>query len=90
MRYFSAYPNRTLCDAISELRKAYETRNFSYVLGLAEEIQSMANRMEAKLSDGKDIESWTEQRRELKEEIQALTKEVEKLKKEKERLSKGE
>lgn len=47
--------NRTLCGVLEEMRKAYETRNFSYLPGLIEEAQRMGNRMEAALSDKHDL-----------------------------------
>ena len=81
-----SYPNRTMCDVIEELRKCFETRNFSSALGLAEEIQSMANRMEASLSDKRDVKRWTKERNELSEEMDKLNEEIGKLKKQKEKL----
>ncbi len=81
MENFYCFPNRTLCDVLEELRKCYETRNFSYSLGLIEEVQSLANRMESALSDKKNIEDWTKRRKELKEEIKKLTEQVNNLKK---------
>jgi hypothetical protein len=65
-------PNRTICGVLEEMRKCYETRNFSYMNSLIEEIQSMANRMEAKLWDQKDFDYMCERRDELKREIKNL------------------
>lgn len=48
-------PNRTLCDVLKEARTCYETRNFSYLLGLLEEAQVMGNKMEAALYDQSDL-----------------------------------
>ena len=53
-------PNRTICDVLEELRQCYKTRNFSYMPGLIEEAQSMANRMEAALWDQNDFKSRKE------------------------------
>lgn len=72
MDYFSSFPNRTLCDVLDELRKCHETRNYSALLGLVEEAQSMGNRMEAVLQDRQDVKLWTEKRRKLKAEIKSL------------------
>lgn len=72
-------PNRTLCGVLEEMRKSYETRNFSYLLGLIEEAQMMGNRMEAGLWDQNDLES-------AREEVKRLNKTIEKLKKERESL----
>ena len=48
-------PYRYACDALEELRKVNETRRYDRVLGLAEELQTMFNRMEAKLFKNRDI-----------------------------------
>jgi hypothetical protein len=71
--------NRTVCDVLEELRKAYETRNFSYIPGLIEEIQSMVNRMEAKLWDQKDHERLKRDHAELKKKVRKLKAKTEKL-----------
>lgn len=47
-------PNRYICDVFDEMRKCNETRNYSYLLGLIEEAQTMVNRMETRLSDKYD------------------------------------
>ena len=41
--------NRYLCDVLNEMRKCVKTLNFSYLLGLIEEAQTLGSRMEAKL-----------------------------------------
>ncbi len=66
------YPNRTVCEVLDELRKCNETRNYAYMLSLVEEVQSLANKMEASLSDKGDVKSWTEERAKLKKEIREL------------------
>lgn len=68
-------PNRTLCSVLEEMRKAYETRNFSYLIGLIEEAQSMGNRMESKLWDQKDFERAKEDHSRIKSELKELKKE---------------
>jgi len=72
--------NRTVCEVLSEMRKAHETHNYSYMLGLIEEVQSMANRMEARLQDQNDEESLRESIKRLKKEKDKLRTEVEDLK----------
>ena len=67
-------PNRTLCGVLEEMRKAHETRNFSYLLGLIEEAQTMGNRMEAALWDQSDIKDYRKEAKKLKEEIEQLKK----------------
>lgn len=69
------YPNRTLCQVLEELRSCYETRNFASFLGLIEEVQSMANRMESALQDQRDINALTDRRAKLYDEVEALKKE---------------
>lgn len=64
-------PNRVVCDVLKEMRKCYETRNFSYLPGLIEEAQTMVNRMEARLEDYKDADKLNPG--ELRKEIRNLT-----------------
>lgn len=59
--------NRLICSVLNELRDCYKTRNFSYMLGLIEEAQTLANRMEAKLYTIHDFEY-------LEKEIKRLEK----------------
>lgn len=72
------YTNRYICDVIEEMRKCYETRNFTYLPGLIEEAQSLANRMEGALADQKDLRRASE---ELVKVKKLLKKSVEKLNK---------
>jgi hypothetical protein len=65
-------PNRLICSVLEEMRKAYETRNFSYLPGLIEEAQSLANRMESKLWDQHDFTRTQEEHKRLKEEIKKM------------------
>lgn len=67
--------NRTVCDVLDEMRKCYETRNFSYLPGLIEELQTMGNRMEAKLGDYASIGDARSEIKRLKKEIKALEEE---------------
>ena len=73
--YYGDFPNRTLCDVLAEMRKANDTRNYSYLLGLVEEAQNLGNRMEAALGDKKDVKRWSEERVTLRKEIKELRKE---------------
>lgn len=65
-------PNRTICDVLKEMRTCYKTRNFSYLLSLVEEAQSMANRMEAALWDQYELKDLREESKRLKEEVKKL------------------
>lgn len=69
-------PNRTLCNVLEEMRKCYETRNFSGIMGLIEEAQSMGNRMEASLYDKHDMLAVQKKIKELKKERDELKKEL--------------
>jgi len=68
--------NRYLCSALEEMRECVKTLNFSYLLGLIEEAQSMANRMEAKLDDMRDHERLKGEVKELEERRVVLRKEL--------------
>jgi hypothetical protein len=83
MRYFGLGPNRFICDVFDEMRKAHDTRNYSYLLSLIEEAQVLANRMEAGLSDKNDIKEAQKYKKELKAEIEELKAKKEKLENEK-------
>ena len=69
-------PNRLLCDVLSEMRECIKTLNFSYLLGLIEEVQTLASRMESKLYDIKDFDRLHEEIRDLKKKKKKLEKEV--------------
>jgi hypothetical protein len=79
MSFWYSGLNRTICDVFEEMRKCCKTGNYSYLPGLIEEAQSMANRMEAALEDVKDVRNMRADKKKLKEELQKLKKEKEKL-----------
>lgn len=66
--------NRYICTVLDEMRKCVETSNFSYLSGLIEEAQSLANRMESRLYEIKDFERLHEDIRKLKAEKKKLEK----------------
>ena len=66
--------NRYICTVFDEMRKCVETSNFSYLSGLIEEAQSLANRMESRLYEIKDFERLHEDIRKLKAEKKKLEK----------------
>lgn len=76
------YSTRYLCDILKDMRAAHDTRNFSYLLGLIEELQYRAYRMENRISQMDDIETMERKRINLKIEIENLKKEKLELKKE--------
>ena len=65
-------PNRLLCTVLDEMRECVKTLNFSYLLGLIEEVQTLGNRMESRLFEIKDFER-------LHKEIKALEKKRKKI-----------
>ena len=88
MSEWFSYPNRLLCAALEELRTQVNVckpsltdRQHSVILSLVEEIQTHANRMESGLSDWKDIRSYMNRKKELKDELTKLKTEVKDLKK---------
>ena len=68
---------RTLCDVLEEMRKAHETTNFSYLMGLIQEAQTMGNRMEAALWDQKDFKRAETKYKKLKKTIESMEKDIE-------------
>jgi hypothetical protein len=72
--------NRYFCTVIDEMRACYKTRNFSIVMGLLEELQSIGNRMEAKCGDISDRNNYLDEKKKLKQEIKDLKRKRDKLK----------
>ena len=72
------YLNRTICGVLDEMRSCNETKNYSYLLGLIEEAQSMANKMESKIDLIKDFEDLKEQCKNLVERKNDLKKDIKK------------
>lgn len=82
MRYYDFSSNRVLCTVLDEMRKLDSTKNYSSLLSLIEEAQSMGNRMESALYDKKDLNRAREEVKKLKEEIKLLEEEKKNLNKE--------
>ena len=70
------YLNRTICGVFEEMRSCNETKNYSYLLGLVEEAQSMANKMESKIDLINDFEELKDKYKELEEQKNELKKEI--------------
>ena len=64
--------NRYICDVLEEIRNCQKTSNYSPLLGLVEETQLLANRMECGLNDKRDVLNWEQRRPILKDEIKEL------------------
>ena len=69
--------NRYLCSVLDEMRECTKTLNFSYLLGLIEEAQTLGSRMESRLFEIKDHERLHKEIRDLKKKKKKLEKEVE-------------
>ena len=68
--------NRPICDVFKEMRGCLKTLNFSYLSALVEEAQCMANKMEAKIRDIKDVDFLITRIGELHRERTLLEKKV--------------
>jgi hypothetical protein len=73
------WSERTMCDVLEEMRAASKAKNYSYIDGLIEEVQSMGNRMEAGLEKYGSIAMAEKQVANTKNEIKALDREVQAL-----------
>ena len=73
--------NRYMLDVLTEMRTFTETSNYAYLPSLIEEVQVMANRMEASLYDKNDYTSIKKMIAEKKVELKKLEKKIEKKKK---------
>lgn len=71
-----SWPNRTLCEVLEEMRTCDKTKNYSYLKGLIEEVQTMGNRMEAALEDFNDLERSHEQKSEAHKELKEINKKI--------------
>lgn len=78
-------PHRYVCDVLEEMRKCFKTRNFASLLGLIEEAQTMANRMEAAVNEKADYEAWRKRVKKEKAELKKLITEGNKLRKKKDK-----
>ena len=71
--------NRYLCSVLDEMRECTKTLNFSYLLGLIEEAQTLGSRMEAKLFEIKDFEHLHKDIAKLKKQKKKLEEKIEEL-----------
>tara|TARA_Y100000310_G_scaffold134803_1_gene133710 strand:+ start:184 stop:408 length:225 start_codon:yes stop_codon:yes gene_type:complete len=69
--------NRYICDVLEAMRKCHETHNYSYLLGLVEEAQYLANKMEASLYDKDNYELLRKQIKKLEKQKAELEEELE-------------
>ena len=78
--------NRYLCNVLAEMRKCMETRNFSYLPGLIEEVQVMGNRMDAAIEDKRDAAYYASKCEEHEKKRDELLAEIAELKKTRDEL----
>jgi hypothetical protein len=69
-------PSRYICNVFEEMRECLKTNNFSYLRGLIEEAQTMANRMEASIGDSYKVEGLRREIKDLKNKRNKLREEV--------------
>ena len=67
---------RYICDVLYEMRACTKTLNFSYLMGMIEELQTLSNRMEERLYEIKDFDNLHEEIRALKKKKKKLEKEI--------------
>ena len=80
-RFYGFTIHRTICDVLTEMRAFDAKRNYSGFMSLVEEIQSMANRMEAKLYQYAECGEADEYTTRLKKEVKELEAKLEQLRK---------
>ena len=69
--------HRYICDVLKEFRTAIKVGRIDMLPGLIEELQTMGNRMEAKLYEYSDMGYDLERGREFLKEVKALRKKAE-------------
>ena len=74
-------PHRTLCDTLEQMRQCHKTHNYAHLLGLIEEAQTMADRIEAALYEKDDYREWRKKVKKEKQEFRRLLKKTNKLRK---------
>ena len=87
--YVSAWPNRLICDVLREMRDLLGPTDMrsgakDTFRSMIEEAQSMANRMEARLTDYKEGKQFYAIRKKCAKDIKILKKEIKNLQKTKE------
>lgn len=88
--------SRYICSVIEEIRTLHKTRNYGSLPGLIEEVQTLANRMEAALEEKndynrlhEDVKEKRKLRRKLDKKLTKLQKKVDSLEKKAEKLEKS-
>ena len=71
--------NRYICSVLEEMRAADKVKNYSYMAGMIEEAQVLANRMEAALYDKDDLNRAHDEAKKVRDEVKKLREEKKKL-----------
>jgi len=68
--------NRYICSVLDEMRTAVRVGRIDMLVGLIEEAQTLANRMESKLADYKELGYDLDKTKELKADIKKLREQL--------------
>lgn len=79
--------SRYICSVLDEMRNCYKTYNFSIMASLIEEVQTMANRMEAALDDKNSMEYYHDELKRLRKEKKELEKNIAELEEQQNKLA---
>lgn len=71
-----SWPARTICAALEDMRNCYKTYNFQAIASLIEEVQMLANRMEARLDTSQSYEEARNDLRKINNEVKQLKNEL--------------
>ena len=69
---------RLICSILDDMRECHKTQNYSYLLGLIEEAQYRANRMEDRLEQVHEFDRMERRYVEVKAKVKELDKKLEK------------
>jgi len=83
-------PHRYVCSVLDEMRKCNKTRNYSTLLALIEEVQTLVNRMESALGEKSELEDWHRKAKSERKEYRRLLKKTNKLREKAGEDKKGE
>jgi hypothetical protein len=68
--------NRYVCQVLEEIRASHKSFRMDRIPGLIEEVQTMVNKMEAKLQDYRDMGYDLSRCKELADKLKAYSKQV--------------
>lgn len=76
MSDFYDYPARTICEVLKEMRSLDNCKYYNPMRGLIEELQILANRMEAHLDTQKTYFHLRDEIRKMKNEYKQLKEQI--------------